>query len=287
MIDNKIGQSNSLFYLNYAANVYKLLRDYRKTDKIYRDGLEAATDKYKSELQKAYDKFGDAVETKYLNLLSPEERACRSSPQVVQNAQSQRERTLKRKVRVPENPVPLADRLFESAKEDDRFLSQYGLRDRQRTPSFTHHHTKVNKGHPCYVDSDERSKFIPKGSQFSSKYYTELEMKNLSNDIVSETEAYFDRDDRPTSWVSLIGSTVVIQSDGKTAPTPMKRSRKSELIFDEAEEIQVFGGKFSERTSRDGKLLSPEEIRANLLKSRKLKGRMPKSIMKVKHDPYL
>jgi len=73
MQEMKIGQKSHTFYVEYAITVEKITRNFRKVDKIFRDGLDAVDDpKNNKKILDKYHEFCERME-KRIGLIMPQD----------------------------------------------------------------------------------------------------------------------------------------------------------------------------------------------------------------------
>ncbi|CAI2363321.1 unnamed protein product [Moneuplotes crassus] len=286
---HRIGQTTYNYYINYAKDVEKELRDFRKADKIYRTGLDMIEkDRHKKKFQKDYDRFAKRMEGRINDMAEPLRKISTSS--------CSSSKIFRKRNRAP---------LIESRRRDDsditpikaslmpqsqNFLDPCVIGSREKQPSFTQFQYNNDQSCLIYVDSDQRDQFIPKGSMLVDKYYTELDIRNLPYEIFSESKIHETRSDMKKSWVSCIDSyTTGVPKPDSPKPQESNDSEDSEDLEDlkDLDEVMVFGGKINwKNKDSEGNLLSAEELRAEMVLShlKKKSNNKLKPILKVKRD---
>jgi len=61
MQENKVGELSFIFYDNYARDTERLTRDFKKVEKIYRNGLQKVNEKDNKKLNSAYQGFTERM----------------------------------------------------------------------------------------------------------------------------------------------------------------------------------------------------------------------------------
>ena len=178
MEENKIGRTSYVFYLNYAKDTEKFMRDFRKTDKIFRTGLELIkSERKRAQLEKEYHKFAVRMRKRWENIVKTDKKSSLSPPS------SQTPTQFQRRARKQDAPTPIIDRLM--VKPLNNYLNIGTQPSREKESSYTQYHTNKNKDCPIFVDSDQRKEIIPEGSLYTDKYYYELQERGIDFRITS------------------------------------------------------------------------------------------------------
>jgi len=152
------------------------LRDFRKTDKIYRTGLEEVQDKEgKEKIEIKYKEFAQRMKERW-----EKERGDIRTSISIGSDEGKRKRA-----RDPDMPTPIREKIY-AVQDSNNFLIPMTMNSREKEPSYTDCHINKNKECPIFVDSGQRKEFIPEATLYINKYYLELQKYGKPEGIVSE-----------------------------------------------------------------------------------------------------